>query len=81
MRKMFDEISLNCLIRSGANVWPWQSRVPCAPSFLYFPQALLHCCGLLVSSPGLCFAPGRRLPEALFMVSRLDSKVVKACKY
>ena len=27
-------------------------------SFLYFPQASLHSCGLLVSSPVLCFSPG-----------------------
>ena len=26
-----------------------KSRMPCAPFFLYFPQASLHCCGLLVS--------------------------------
>ena len=51
-----------------------------APSSIYFPQASLHCRGLLVSSPGLCFSPGWRLPEALFMVSRLDSKAAKVCK-
>ena len=53
---------------------PCQSRVPCAPSFRYYPQASLHCCGLLVSSPGQCFSPGWRVPEARFMVFRLDSK-------
>ena len=37
---------------------PCQSRVPCAPSFLYFPRASLHCCGLPVSSLRLCFSPG-----------------------
>ena len=58
----------------------WQSRMPCLPSFLYFPQTSLRCCGLLVSSPGLCFSPGWRLPEALFTVSRLESKAAKACK-
>ena len=26
--------------------------------FLYFPQASRRCCGLLVSSPVLCFSPG-----------------------
>ena len=29
----------------------------------------------------MCFAPGRRLPEALFMVSRLDSKGAKENQY
>ena len=48
----------------------------------FFPlllQASLQCCGMLFSSPGLCFAPGRRLPEALFMVFQLDSKSAKVC--
>ena len=30
---------------------------------LYFPQASLHCCGLLVSSPRLCFSSGCRLQK------------------
>ena len=40
----------------------------------------LHCCGLLVSSPGPCASSGGRLPEALFMVFLLDSKGAKVCK-
>ena len=38
------------------------------------PLASLHCCGLMVSSPGPCASSGGRLPEALFMVFLLDSK-------
>ena len=58
-----------------------QRRLLCAPSFLYFPQASLHCCCLLVSSPGLCFSPGWRLPEALFTVFRFDPKGANVCKF
>ena len=36
-----------------------QSRVLCAPSFLYFPQTSLRCCGLSASSPGLRFWQAR----------------------
>ena len=42
-------------------------------------QASLHCCGLMVSSPGPCASSGGRLPEALFMVFLLDAKGAKAC--
>ena len=44
-------------IRIGAKVAysPWQSRVPCALSFLYFTQTSLHCCGLLVLLRGCVF--------------------------
>ena len=45
-----------------------------------FPQTSLHCCGLLFSSPRLCFSPGWRCPEALFMVFQLDSQGAKVCK-
>ena len=41
------------------------------------PQASLHCCGLMVSSPGPCASSGGRMPEALFSVSRLESKGAK----
>ena len=40
--------------------------------------ASLHCCGLMVSSPGPCASSGGRLPEALFMVFLLDSKSAKS---
>ena len=42
----------------------FESRLPCALFSIYFPQAALHCCGLFVSSPVLCFSPGRRFREA-----------------
>ena len=54
-----------------------QSRVPLAPSLLCIRQTSLHCCGLFFSSPGLCFSPGWRCPEALLMVFKLDSKRCK----
>ena len=41
--------------------------------------ASLHCCGLMVSSPGPCASSGGRLPEALFMVFLSDSKGAKVC--
>ena len=34
-------------------------------------------CGLMVSSPGPCASSGGRLPEAFFMLSRLDSNGAK----
>ena len=48
--------------------------------FSLLPQASLHCCGLMVSSPGPCASSGGRLPEALFMVFLLDSEGAKVCK-
>ena len=48
--------------------------------FSLLPQASLHCCGLMVSSPGPCASSGGRLPEALFMVFLLDSKGANACR-
>ena len=36
---------------------------------------------MMVSSPGLCFSSGWRLPETLFMVFRLNSKGANVCKY
>ena len=40
----------------------------------------LHCCGLMASSPGMCASSGGRLPEALFIVFRLDSKGAEVCE-
>ena len=42
--------------------------------------ASLHCCGLMVSSPGPCASSGGRLPEAFFMVFRLESQGAEVCK-
>ena len=53
------------------------SRVPCAPFFLYFPQASLHCCGLLVSSPGLCSFPWLTLARSAFHCFRIGFKRCK----
>ena len=49
-------------------------------TFSLLPQASLHCCGLMVSSPGPCASSGGRLPEAFFMVFLLDSKGANVCK-
>ena len=57
-----------------------RSCVPVCTFFSLLPQASLHCCGLMVSSPGPCASSGGRLPEALFMVFLLDSKGAKVCK-
>ena len=35
-----------------------EQSASCISCFLFFPQASLHCCGLLVSSPKLCLSPG-----------------------
>ena len=74
---MFDEIWLNFGMRSGAKVL--EQRALCT-FFSLPPQASLHCCGLMVSSPGPCASSGGRLPEALFMVFLSDSKGPKVCK-
>ena len=42
--------------------------------FSLTPQASLHCCGLMASSPKPCASSGGRMPEALFMVFLSDSK-------
>ena len=63
-------------------------RISCAPSepralrtfFSLLLQAASLCCGVVVSSPGLRASSGGRLPEALFMVFRLESKGAKVCK-
>ena len=44
-----------------------------------FEFGAVHCCGLLVSSPGPCASSGWRLSEALFLVLRLDSNGAKVC--
>ena len=62
--KICDEILVDFRIRSGA----------------LLPQASLHCCGLLVSSPGLCASSGGRFLKAFFMVFLLDSKGAKVRK-
>ena len=40
----------------------------------------LHCCGLMVSSPGPCASSIGRLLEALFTVFGLESKGANVCK-
>ena len=66
---MFDEIWLNFLMRSGVLALLEQSsRV----HLLFSTSPGLACCGLMVSSPGLCASSGGRMPEALFMVFLLD---------
>ena len=43
-------------------------------------SASLLRCGLKVSSPEPCASSGGRLPEAFFLVFRLESQGAKACK-
>ena len=48
--------------------------------FSLFLPATILCCGLMVSSPGPCASSGGRLPEAFFLVFRLESQGTKACE-
>ena len=48
--------------------------------FSLLPSASLLRCGLMVSSPEPWASSGGRLPEALFLVFRLESQGAKACK-
>ena len=43
-------------------------------------QATLLRCGLMVSSPGPCASSGGRLPEAFFLVFRLESQGAKVLR-
>ena len=61
--------------RGPRRSFPGLRWASCGVGYLY--RLSLHCCGLMVSSPGPCASSGGRLPEALFMVSRLDSKGAK----
>ena len=57
----------------------WEECALCT-FFSLLPQASLHCCGLMVSSPGPCASSGGRLPEAFFLVFRLESQGAEVCK-
>ena len=74
MRKCLNENSPNFWMGSGAKV--------CALcTFFSLPlQASLHCRALMVSSPGPWASFGGRLPEAFFLVFRLEAQGAKACK-
>ena len=83
-QKIFDEFSpWETVIKK--NVWSGAQIVKCAlcSTFSIFLQVPLRRCGLTVSSPVHCFSHWWRFQEALFVVSRLDSKgpnVRKSCR-
>ena len=56
-----------------------QSSVHLAHSFRYSSRPRCYAaCGLMVSSPEPCASSGGRLPEAFFLVFRLESQGAKA---